>query len=71
MKKFILFEHISHHNWTEVGKHLGVVINSLEKDGYKVISTSFSGNGMIACIFYRKKVWKAIRDFFNISGDIA
>jgi len=67
VKKFVLFVHIPLHNWIEVGETIEETINKIENDGFKILSISFSGNGMVACIFYRMKIWKAIKDFFNVS----
>ena len=70
MKKFVSFFHISLLEWKEVSNEIEKAVNNLEQKGYKILSISFTGSGMVACVFYRKTIWKAIKDSFWYKGDI-
>jgi hypothetical protein len=66
VKKYVDFTHVTKRAWEQNAETIENVINSLEAEGYKVISVSFSTSGMVACIYYRKTIWKAIKNSFNI-----
>ena len=67
MKKYVDFTHVTKRSWEQNAEAIELIINSLEAQGYKVLSVSFSTSGMVACIYYRKTIWRVIKDNFQRS----
>jgi hypothetical protein len=65
VRKYVEFTHVTQRSWEKNAETIVKKIDTLQTSGYKVISVSFS-SAMVACIFYRKTIWKAIKDSFNI-----
>ena len=66
MKKYVDFTHVTKRSWEQNAEAIENIVNSLEALGFKVLSVSFSTSGMVACIYYRKTIWKAIKDSLQI-----
>jgi len=65
VKKFVEFRHVTQRSWEKNAETINNRIDTLTDVGYKVLSVSFSTSGMVACIYYRKTIWRTLKDWIK------
>jgi len=65
MKKTVELMHVTQRSWEKNAEIINNKIDKLQRSGFKILSVSFTSFGMVACFYYRKTIWRILKDWIK------